>query len=187
MGGSMAFRLKPVPALIRLDERNPPVGAGLLANAVGLVSRWRLDKCFRQQAGSYRNLHSASETNAAVGPAFARGTSTAVGMVLARGTSTAAGPAFARGTSTAVGMVLARGTSTAVAPALARVSGTGFSREAVALLLIFIRKKPRHRQTRLGLQAERRSRGVGRAAWIPREPPAAMDGGWRRAHGAGPE
>jgi hypothetical protein len=37
------------------------------------------------------------------------------------------------------------------------------------------------------VQAERRSRGVGRAAWMPREPPPAMDGGWRRVHGAGPE
>jgi hypothetical protein len=37
------------------------------------------------------------------------------------------------------------------------------------------------------VQAERRRRGVGRAAWMPREPPPAMDGGWRRAHGASPE
>jgi hypothetical protein len=36
------------------------------------------------------------------------------------------------------------------------------------------------------VQAERRWRGVGRAAWMPREPPPAMDGGWRRAHGASP-
>jgi hypothetical protein len=36
----------------------------LLANAVGLVGRWRLAKCFRQQAGSYRRLHSASEASA---------------------------------------------------------------------------------------------------------------------------
>jgi hypothetical protein len=27
----------------------------LLANAVSLVCRWRLDKCIRQQAGSYRS------------------------------------------------------------------------------------------------------------------------------------
>jgi hypothetical protein len=37
------------------------------------------------------------------------------------------------------------------------------------------------------VQAERRWRSVGRAAWMPREPPPAMDGGWRRAHGASPE
>jgi hypothetical protein len=36
----------------------------LLANAVGLVGRWRLTECIRQQAGSYSRLHSASETNA---------------------------------------------------------------------------------------------------------------------------
>jgi hypothetical protein len=36
------------------------------------------------------------------------------------------------------------------------------------------------------VQAERRWRVVGRAAWMPREPPPAMDGGWRRAHGASP-
>jgi hypothetical protein len=36
------------------------------------------------------------------------------------------------------------------------------------------------------VQAERRRRGVGRAAWMPREPPPAMDGRWRRAHGASP-
>jgi hypothetical protein len=41
-----------------------PVGAGLLANAVDMAGRWRLNKCFRQQAGSYSRLHSASETNA---------------------------------------------------------------------------------------------------------------------------
>jgi hypothetical protein len=29
------------------------VGAGLLANGVGLVLRGRLNKCLRQQAGSY--------------------------------------------------------------------------------------------------------------------------------------
>jgi hypothetical protein len=29
------------------------VGAGLLANSVGLVLRGRLNKCLRQQAGSY--------------------------------------------------------------------------------------------------------------------------------------
>jgi hypothetical protein len=36
------------------------------------------------------------------------------------------------------------------------------------------------------VQAERRRRCVGRAAWMPREPPPAMDGGWRWAHGASP-
>jgi len=41
-----------------------PVGAGLLANTVGLAGRWRLTECVRQQAGSYSRLHSASETNA---------------------------------------------------------------------------------------------------------------------------
>jgi hypothetical protein len=30
------------------------VGAGLLANAVGLLLKWRLNRCFRQQAGSYK-------------------------------------------------------------------------------------------------------------------------------------
>jgi|GEM_PF-2290531 len=37
------------------------------------------------------------------------------------------------------------------------------------------------------VQAKRRRRGVGRAAWMPREPPPAMDGGWRRARGASSE
>ncbi|SDH45554.1 hypothetical protein SAMN05216605_106265 [Pseudomonas abietaniphila] len=37
------------------------------------------------------------------------------------------------------------------------------------------------------VQAKRRRHGVGRAAWMPREPPPAMDGGWRRAHGASSE
>jgi hypothetical protein len=36
------------------------------------------------------------------------------------------------------------------------------------------------------VQAERRSRSVGRAAWMRRELPPAMDGGWQRAHGARP-
>ncbi|KGF65872.1 hypothetical protein LT42_08170 [Pseudomonas lutea] len=46
------------------DGYGDPVGAGLLANTVGLAGRWRLTKCVRQQAGSYSRLHSASETNA---------------------------------------------------------------------------------------------------------------------------
>jgi len=98
MGRSRTFRLKSVPALFKLDERSPPVGAGLLANAVALVCRWRLDKCFRQQAGSYRSLHSASKTNAAVGPALARGNQ--------------------------------------------HSSGTGFSREAVAVAVDLLRDSP---------------------------------------------
>ncbi|OZY65560.1 hypothetical protein CJU74_11625 [Pseudomonas fragi] len=36
-------------------------------------------------------------------------------------------------------------------------------------------------------EAERRFCGVGRPAWMPGEPRWAMDGPWRRAHGAGPE
>jgi MFS family permease len=48
---------------------------------------------------------------------------------------------------------------------------------ASGLLLIY----PPHRE------AERRFCGVGRPAWMPGEPRWAMDGPWRRAHGAGPE
>ena len=36
-------------------------------------------------------------------------------------------------------------------------------------------------------EAERRFCGVGRPAWMPGEPRWAMDGPWRRAHGAEPE
>ena len=36
-------------------------------------------------------------------------------------------------------------------------------------------------------EAERRFCAVGRPAWMPGEPRWAMDGPWRRAHGAGPE
>ncbi|PAA43560.1 hypothetical protein CJU79_04410 [Pseudomonas fragi] len=36
-------------------------------------------------------------------------------------------------------------------------------------------------------EAERRLWGVGRPAWMPGEPRWAMDGPWRRAHGAEPE
>nr|GEY12335.1 hypothetical protein [Tanacetum cinerariifolium] len=56
------------------------------------------------------------------------------------------GTCFARGTSTALGMVLARGTNAAVGPALARgnqhSSGTGFSREAVAVAVDLLRDSP---------------------------------------------
>ena len=45
------------------------------------------------------------------------------------------------------------------------------------LILIY----PPHRE------AERRFCAVGRPAWMPGEPRWAMDGPWRRAHGAGPE
>ena len=45
------------------------------------------------------------------------------------------------------------------------------------LILIY----PPHRE------AERRFCGVGLPAWMPGEPRWAMDGPWRRAHGAGPE
>jgi hypothetical protein len=50
-------------------------------------------------------------------------------------------------------------------------------RGAVLLILIYLP----HRE------AERRFCGVGRPAWMPGEPRWAMDGPWRRAHGAGPE
>ena len=36
-------------------------------------------------------------------------------------------------------------------------------------------------------EAERKFCGVGRPAWMPGEPRWAMDGPWRRAHGAGLE
>ncbi|AOA08615.1 hypothetical protein BFC21_23640 [Pseudomonas sp. TMW 2.1634] len=36
-------------------------------------------------------------------------------------------------------------------------------------------------------EAERRFCAVGLPAWMPGEPRWAMDGPWRRAHGAGPE
>ena len=36
-------------------------------------------------------------------------------------------------------------------------------------------------------EAEWRFRAVGLPAWMPGEPRWAMDGPWRRAHGAGPE
>ena len=70
----------------------------------------------------------------------------------------------------------------------------GFSREAVDLLLLcscsasdLHTQKAQTPHIATWVQAERRSRAVGRAAWMPREPPPAMDGGWRRAHGARPE
>ena len=50
---------------------------------------------------------------------------------------------------------------------------------AFDLLLILI--YPPHRE------AERRFCAVGLPAWMPGEPRWAMDGPWRRAHGAGPE
>jgi hypothetical protein len=73
--------------------------------------------------------------------------------------------------------------------------GTGFGQEAVDLDLLLNLDLDLDLHTQLAqttpiatlVQAERRFRGVGRAAWMPREPPPAMDGGWRRAHGAGPE
>ena len=40
------------------------VGAGLLANAVVLLGGWRLKKCFRQQAGSYRRPRRPGEIGA---------------------------------------------------------------------------------------------------------------------------
>ena len=103
---------------------------------------------------------------------FARGTSTAVGMVLARGTSTAAGSVLASETNAAEGPALASETNAAVGPALAG--------KLLLLLLIFyaiVQTPP----NATWVQAEWRSRGVGRAAWMPREPPPRH--GWRMAAG----
>jgi hypothetical protein len=76
---------------------------------------------------------------------------------------------------------------------LVTVSGTGFSREAFAFAVGFAfdldlqTHNSQATQIATWVQAERMSRAVGRAAWMRRELPPAMDGGWQRAHGAGPE
>ena len=79
-------------------------------------------------------------------------------------------------------------TSPTIAPRISR--GTGFSREVLICFLSASDLRTQKAQSppiATLVQAERRFRGVGRAAWMPREPPPAMDGGWRRAHGARPE
>ncbi|TDV54751.1 hypothetical protein EC919_104495 [Pseudomonas graminis] len=182
----------------------------MLAKTVSLSTSSQQTHCVRQQAGSYRGMHTASETagGALMPPRMLRVTRRKHFAGRTRSDAERRGMhAHAeRGNDQALNRKIV-GAQTSPFPAKAgptrvwRASNdtgddldrrTGFSREAVdlpkrAFDLDLPTQKVQSPPIATWVQAERRSRGVGRAAWMRRERRQDMDVRSARAHGAGPE